>query len=101
MKWIKRKLRQWVNEAEYDEDYGAGGIKAVSIDQTNRIDSNPVLHFRIFSAQNGLVLEFNSYCDKTDQRSHSTYIINHGEDVAEFVRQTLPMEMLKHNAPHG
>jgi hypothetical protein len=104
MKWIKRKLRQWVSEADYDMpekvmDRGMNSVVAVS--DTNRVDSTPVLNFRIFSAQNGLVLEFHSYNEKTDQRNNSTYIINHGEDIADFVRQSLPIEMLKSNATHS
>jgi hypothetical protein len=94
MKWIKRKLRQWVDEAEHDS--GKAGMNAVmAVAESNRVDSSPVLSFRIFSAQNGLVLEFHSYNEKTDRRNNSTYIINHGEDIADFVRQSLPMEMLK------
>lgn len=97
MKWIKRKLRQWVREADYDSEVLGQKNSVISLSDTNRVDSNPVLNFRIFSAQNGLVLEFHSYNEKTDRRSNSTYIINHGEDVADFVRQSLPMEMLKVN----
>lgn len=100
MKWIKRKLHQWIAEAAYDSDVSSKN-SIVSLSDTNRVDSHPVLNFRIFSAQNGLVLEFHSYNEKTDRRSNSTYIINHGEDVADFVRQTLPMEMLKSNVTHS
>jgi len=104
MKWIKRKLRNWVREADYDipekvMDRGMNSVVAVS--DTNRVEGIPVLNFRIFSAQNGLVLEFHSYNEKTDRRSNSTYIINHGEDIADFVRQSLPMEMLKINVTHS
>jgi hypothetical protein len=94
MKWIKRKLRQWINEADYAE---GGRDYPVSVADSHRVDSNPVLNFRIFSAQNGLILEFTSYNEKIDRRSGSTYIINEGEDVADYVRQSLPMEMLKVN----
>jgi hypothetical protein len=102
MKWIKRKLRQWISEADYDEKVMERGMNSVmAVSETHRVDGNPVLNFRIFSAQNGLVLEFHSYNEKTDRRNNSTYIINHGEDIADFVRQTLPMEMLKSNATHS
>jgi hypothetical protein len=94
MRWIKRKLRDWVREADYDSSE-KGMNKVMAIAETNRVDSSPVLNFRIFSAHNGLVMEFTSYDEKTDRRNNSTYIINHNEDVADFVRQTLPMEMLK------
>ena len=100
MKWIKRKLHQWIAEAAYDSDISSKNA-VVSLSDTNRVDGSPVLNFRIFSAQNGLILEFHSYNEKTDRRSNSTYIINHGEDVADFVRQSLPMEMLKSNVTHS
>jgi len=99
MKWIKRKLRQWVNEAGDDPIY-AGNVEKnyqIGVRDNNRVDDNPTLTFRIFSAQNGLILEFHSYDEKTDRRSNTTYIINEGEDIADYVRQTLPMEMLKVN----
>lgn len=85
MRWIKRKVRQWANEDE---------SKPV-VDQTVGVDDSPVLNFRIFSAQNGLILEFTRYNSKIDRRDNSIYIIANDEDVADFVRQTLPMEMLK------
>ena len=94
MKWIKRKLQQWVTEAEYDNESGCKSIP-MNISETTRVGSNSVLNFKIFSAQNGVILEFNSYSEKTDRHSHSTYIINEGDDIADYVRQNLPMEMLK------
>lgn len=94
MKWIKRKLQKWILEEGYNENT-TGKNAVMCVGDANRVDSNPVLNFRIFSAQNGIILEFNSYNEKTDRRSSSTYIINHGEDVADYVRQSLPMEMMK------
>lgn len=95
MKWIKRKLRKWVMEEEYDGERACDYGRPVSVDETSRVDKEAVLNFRIFSAQNGVILEFNSYSEKKDRRSHSTYIINEGDDIADYVRQNLPMEMLK------
>ena len=95
MRWIKSKLRDWVREADRDSMAAEKSQSVVAVAETRRVDSIPVLNFRIFSAQNGLVLEYSSYDQKADRRSDSTYIINHDEDVADFVRQTLPMEMLK------
>ena len=94
MKWIKRKLRQWVNEADYAE---GGKDYPVSVVDSHRVDSNPILTFRIFSAQNGFILEFSNYSEKIDRRNTTAYIINEGEDIADYVRQSLPMEMLKVN----
>jgi hypothetical protein len=94
MKWLKRKLRRWVREAE--EDYsGERGIAVKSIDSTNSPDTEPVLTFRIYSATNGQILEFRRYDRKTDRNDHSTYIIEKDKDIGEFVSKCLSLEMLK------
>jgi hypothetical protein len=59
------------------------------------MDDNPVLNFRIFSAQNGTILEFRHYDRKTDRNNTSTFIVGENEDVSEYVRKCLPMELMK------
>lgn len=99
MKWLKRKLRKWIQDA--DREYlSEASIRSRDeivkpISDSHCVDGVPVLNFRIFGAQNGLILEFTSYNEKTDRRNNSTYIISESEDVADFVRQSLPIEMLK------
>lgn len=94
MKWLKRKLRKWVREAE--EDYsGEKGMLVSSIDSTNSPDTDPVLTFRIYSAVNGQILEFRRYDRKTDRNNHSTYLIPKDESVGEYVNKCLSMELLK------
>ena len=94
MKWLKRKLRKWVREAE--EDYsGERGMAVKSIDSTNSPDTDPVLTFRIYSAVNGQILEFRRYDRKTDRNDNSTYLIPKDESVGEYVNKCLSMELLK------
>ncbi len=94
MKWLKRKLRKWVREAE--EDYsGEKGMSVSSIDSTNSPDTDPVLTFRIYSAVNGQILEFRRYDRKSDRNDNSTYLIPKDESVGEYVNKCLSMEMLK------
>jgi hypothetical protein len=94
MKWLKRKLRKWVREAE--EDYsGERGMAVKSIDSTNSPDTDPVLTFRIYSAVNGQILEFRRYDRKSDRNDNSTYLIPKDESVGEYVNKCLSMELLK------
>jgi hypothetical protein len=94
MKWLKRKLRDWVREANNYES-GEKAMSISSIDSTNTPDTEPVLTFRIYSATNGKILEFRRYDRKTDRTDNSTYIIEKDRDIGEYVAKCLSLEMLK------
>lgn len=95
MKWLKRKLYRWVDEARY-EDNAVEGMKAVSLwEDQKRPDEEPILTFRIYSAVNGQVLEFRRWDRKNDRNHNSTYLIPKDEDIGEYVNKCLSMEILK------
>lgn len=95
MKWFKRKLRNWVREIDNEPcvDNGIGIVS--SIRESNRPDTEPVLNFRIYSAENGKILEFNSYDRVKDRNRVNIYIINKDDDVSEKVSKCLSLELLK------
>ena len=97
MKWLKHKLYNWVNEIHTEKNTVTKSVGIALHDGSNSptVDDTPVLNFRIFPAQNGLVLEFRHYDRKADRSYTSTFIIPEGEEVSEYVRQCLPMEMMK------
>ena len=90
MRWFKRRLRNWLNEPDCD-----GAEKAVSIRETDHIEAEPIINFRIYSAQNGKILEFSKYDRVKDRNDRSIYIINKDEDVAEKVGKCLSLELLR------
>lgn len=92
MKWLKRKLRDWVREAN---DYDGCEKVAISARDIDSPESEPVLTFRIYGANNGKILEFRSYDRKTDRSNSSTYIIEKDKDIGEYVSKCLSLEMLK------
>jgi hypothetical protein len=97
MKWFKKKLYQWVKDA--NDEANSYAMKGIGIDKaigdTGQVNDDPVLNFRIFSAQNGLILEFRHYDRKTDRSNTSTFIVGENQDVSEYVRQCLPIELMK------
>lgn len=94
MKWFKRKLRNWVQEID-NEPCADKSIGLVSIRDTNSPDTDPVLNFRIYSAENGKILEFNSYDRVKDRHRVNMYIINKDDDISEKVSKCLSLELLK------
>ena len=93
MKWIKRKIRNWLNEPY--EDIKSSGIGISSVREDGRPDTDPVLNFRIYRAENGQILEFNRYDRVKDRHQTSVYIIGKDEDVAEKVSKCVTLETMK------
>jgi hypothetical protein len=95
MKWLKRKLRDWVREADNEYSRGEKGILVSSRDVEAVPENDPVITFRIYSATNGKILEFRRYDRKTDRNDNSTYIIEKDREIGEYVSKCLSLEMLK------
>ena len=96
MKWLRNKIIKWVRE-DWDKarEDASVGIGLRSIRESNRPDSEPVLNFRIYSAENSKVLEFNRY-DRSNDRSQCTiYIIGKDEDIADKVSKCVTLETMR------
>jgi hypothetical protein len=95
MKWLRKKVIAWVRDdwdAEYkkNRDVGIRPVEDINIPETD-----PVLTFRIYSANNGQILEFRHYDRKNDRSNNSTYIVEKDKDIGEYVSKCLSLEMLK------
>ena len=93
MKWFKKKIAQWARE---------GRIEAVELAEVPQAfpraglpESQPVLCFKIYGAQNGKVLEFQRYDNQRDRHDNSVYVIDKDTDIGEYVSKCLSLEMLK------
>lgn len=90
MKWFNKWLVNKIDKAYRQQNK----VEEVST-STRHVDAEPILNFRIYNAQNGQILEFNTYDHKTDKNKNSLYIINKDEDIAEKVSKCVTMELLK------
>ena len=94
MKWLKKKMRKWVNEArEYDEECSVG-VRSRDFDAAP-YEEDPILNFRVFSAVGGQVVEFRRYDRKTDRSESTTYIIHKDDDFGDKIAKVATLEMLK------
>ena len=95
MKWLKRKIRDWVRDANEEADMVIGSKLVASRDVESVADSDPILNFRVFSAVGGSVVEFRRYDRKTDRNDTTTYIITKDQDFGEKISKIANLEMLK------
>ena len=97
MKWLKKKLRNWVDDArEYpDEAKGVIGLRSSRDVEAGMCDAEPILNFRVFSAVGGQVVEFRRYDRKTDRSDTTTYIIHKDQDFGEKISKIANLELLK------
>ena len=92
MKWLKRKLRNWIND--YDNEVSLKLTASRDV-QAEMCDAEPILNFRVFSAVGGQVVEFRRYDRKTDRSDTTTYIIHKEDDFGTKISKIANMEMLK------
>ena len=95
MKWLKRKLRKWVDDAREEPDMYIGKVTSSRDVEAQMCDAEPILNFRVFSAVGGQVVEFRRYDRKTDRSDTTTYIIHKEDDFGEKISKIANLEMLK------
>ena len=90
-RWLKRKLEKLLYE---DNQPVAVGVSKVS---TREVNADPILNFRVYSAENGTIIEFNKYDRVKDRSECHMYIVGKDEDIAEKVGKCLNLELLRWN----
>jgi hypothetical protein len=92
MKWLKRKLRNWIND--YDNEVSMKLTASREV-EAQVCDAQPILNFRVFSAVGGQVVEFRRYDRKTDRNDTTTYIIHKEDDFGEKISKIANLELLR------
>jgi len=99
MSWIKRIVRNWLSDEHYAPEetkfsnrLGVGS--AIRVD-SDSIESEPVLHFKVYSAIGGKIVEFRRYDRQRDRNDCQTYIITSDQDFGERIAKIATMENLK------
>ena len=89
MKWLKRKLRHWVNSESIEIACEPGIVRsnsAVDVDG---------LTFNVMKANGGVIVQTRTYDRKTDRNNYNTYLIHDEESIVERVGQIVALEILK------
>jgi hypothetical protein len=89
MKWLKRKILDWLNNDE---------IQLERVEVVERDRSSPAINgmnFTLYNAVGGHILECKNYNHKTDRHEGTLYMIHDDEDFAKQVAQAIMLEQMK------
>ena len=97
MNWLKRKIRRWLDsEQDIIIDEGRyATAKPARLSVSNDVNSEPTLHFKVYNAIGGKVVEFSRYDRQRDRHNHDIYIISKTEDFGEKIAKIAMLESLK------
>ena len=94
MRWLKRKLAKWVNDYNNNEPKRER-TQLISSEEASQPGSDPILHFKVYSAVGGRVVEFRYYDRKMDRNHTTTYIITNEQDFGERISKIATLEVMK------
>ena len=91
IKFLKRKLRNWLTEDECVKDLviSSGQLS------TNRIDSSNGFNLRVYKASGGTVIETSVYDRHKDRHHNGLYVITDDKDLGEELNKIITMENLR------
>jgi hypothetical protein len=89
MKWLKRQLRNWIND---------DGL--ISLDDYNAVRSvdepdGKCIRFKVFRANGGTVVQTDYYDQKNDKDYNNLHVIVEGQDLGQELSKIITFESLK------
>lgn len=95
MKWFKRMLWRWQQEGREIVECESRVPQLVSSRESDCVESDPVLNFKVYNAVGGKIVEFRHYDRQKDRSFNQTYIITADQDFGERIAKIATMEALK------
>ncbi len=89
MKWLKRKLRRWLNDEDIELE------RATVIERDRTAPAMNGMNFCLYNAVGGHILESRTYNQKTDRTEGTLYMIHEDDDFAKQVAQAIMLEQMK------
>ena len=96
MKWLKRKLRKWVDDAREEPDVFQHKLargSSVSCDDVETFGEP--MRFTLTKANGGFIVSTRRYDNRTDRSSGDNYIITDSDDLGAAISKIVTMEALK------
>jgi hypothetical protein len=90
MRWLKRKLRNWLNEEDEIKL-----SRATLVERDHDRPSQNGMNFCLYKAVGGHILESRAYNQKTDRTDGTLYMIHEDQDFAKQVAQAIMLEQMK------
>jgi hypothetical protein len=91
MRWLKRRLRNWINSEDVET---ISSNKLVSTRDRHELEGEPI-RFNIFRASGGTVVQTYIYDRQRDRSNTQLHIIGHDQDIGESLGKIITMESLR------
>jgi hypothetical protein len=86
MKWLKKKLRNWINEEDI--------YVPIALRSTDEPDGK-CIRFKVFRANGGTVVQTDYYDQKNDTDYNNLHVIVEGQDLGQEIGKIITFESLK------
>jgi len=97
MRWLKRRLRNWLNNDDGPEDaYVTSKSRRNTLvaRDSHELDGEPI-RFNIFRANGGTVVQTHVYDRQKDRTLQQLHIVGHDQDIGESLSKIITMESLR------
>ena len=97
MNWLKRRLRNWVNEIDDLEPVMKMSSKhrGIAVSTDGETLSTEPLRLSIYRANGGMVVETRIYDRQKDRSSNQLHIVSHDDDLGHSLAKIITMESLR------
>lgn len=102
MKWLKRKLRNWLDSAEYDEVVGVVAmnhsqrpVKRATVSRNDDVESESGLNITVRSAIGGRIVTFRHYDHRTDRTNYKLYVVPEDQDFERELGKMITLESMR------
>jgi hypothetical protein len=97
MKFLKKLIVKWVNDAR-DEERGGALVQAVGRKGSSVEDLDADCYtLRVFPARGGRVVQYHKYDRQNDRTRTSLYVISDNEDLGDAVKNIVVEQALQGN----
>jgi hypothetical protein len=97
MRWLKRRLLNWLNSDDNEVEYVTSKRHRNSIvaaRDSTELDGEPI-RFNIFRANGGTVVQTHVYDRQKDRSFQQLHIVGHDQDLGESINKIITMESLR------
>lgn len=103
MKWLKRKLRNWLDSAEYDDDgpelamnhSQRRSLIAGTVSRNDDVESESGLNITVRSAIGGRIVTFRHYDHRTDRTNYKLYVVPEDQDFERELGKMITLESMR------
>ena len=88
MRWLKRRLRNWIN------DDGLILMRDLAIPSVDEPDTE-CIRFKVFRANGGTVIQTDQYDRKNDRQYNNLHVVVDGQDLGKELGKIITFESLK------